>query len=77
VGTTVNPLFAKVVAATGISELFAAHALARACERAGVDPTKLSPASLRAALPEIEKTVGTFCHGERDDVMAKLQALTR
>lgn len=76
-GTAVNPLFAKVVAATGISELFAAHAIARACERAGVDPSKLSPSTLKAALPEIEKTVGTFCRGERDDVMARLTALTR
>lgn len=66
-----------MVAATGISELFAAHAVARACERAGVDPSKLSPATLKAALPEIEKTVGTFCHGQRDDVMARLQALAR
>lgn len=50
-----NTLFLRVVAATGISELFATHAVARACERAGVDPLRLSPASLRIALPEIER----------------------
>jgi hypothetical protein len=72
-----NTLFQKVVVATGISELFAVHAVARACERAGVDPQKLSPASLKVALPEIEKTVQTFCHHDLEQIMPRLHLLTR
>ena len=70
-------LFQRVVATSGISGLFAAHAIARACERAGVNPEKLSPATLKVALPEIERTVRTFCHDEVDQVMPRLQLLAR
>jgi hypothetical protein len=73
----VNTLFQKVVAATGISELFAEHAVARACERAGIDPHRLSPTNLKIALPEIEKIVRTFCHDEMEEIMPRLYSLTR
>jgi len=76
-GTHVSTLFRKVVTTTGISELFADHAISRACERAGVDPRNLSPASLKVALPEIEKTVRTFCPDELERIMPRLQSLTR
>jgi hypothetical protein len=72
-----NSLFQRVVVASGISELFAVHAVARACERAGVSPEKLSPATLKVALPEIERTIGTFCHDELNEIMPKLLLLTR
>lgn len=72
-----NTLFQRVVLASGISELFAEHAVARACERAGVDPGRLSPANLKIALPEIEKTVRTFCYDEIDQIMPRLYGLTR
>jgi hypothetical protein len=72
-----NPFFQKVVVTTGISELFAANAIVRACERAGVNPEKLSPVTLKVALPEIERTVRTFCHHEVDQIMPLLHLLLR
>jgi hypothetical protein len=72
-----NALFQLVVVTTGISELFATNAIARACERAGVNPEKLDPAMLKVALPEIERTVRTFCHHELDQIMPRLQLLAR
>jgi hypothetical protein len=72
-----NSLFQKVVVTTGISELFAANAIARACERAGVNPKKLSPMTLKVALPEIERTVRTFCHQELEQIMPRLHLLAR
>jgi len=72
-----NALFQQVVLASGISELFAEHAVARACERAGVDPRRLSRSSLKVALPEIEKVVSTFCHDELDEIVPRLHLLTR
>lgn len=72
-----NGLFRRVVVASGISSLFADHAIARACERAGVDPNTLTPATLKLALPEIERTVDTFCHDQRDAIIARLHAIVR
>jgi hypothetical protein len=72
-----SPLFDQVVALSGISELFAHHALARARERAGVQATRLSPLTLKSALPEIERTLRTFCPEEAEIVMSRLRTLTR
>lgn len=72
-----STLFEQVVLASGISELFAEHAVARACERAGVDPRRLSRVNLKIALPEIEKVVSTFCHEEVDEIIPRLRLLTR
>jgi hypothetical protein len=35
-------------------------ALERACRRAGVDPTRLTPADLESILPKIEHLLRTF-----------------
>jgi hypothetical protein len=72
-----NKLLQRVVLTSGISELFAEHAVSRACERAGVDPKSLSTATLRVALPEIEKTVNTFCHDQVEQIMPRLQQLAK
>jgi hypothetical protein len=72
-----NSFFQKVVVTTDISELFAANAIVRACERAGVNPDNLSPTTLKVALPEIERTVRTFCHHELGPIMARLHLLAR
>jgi hypothetical protein len=72
-----NEFFQEVVVTTGISELFAANAIVRACERAGVNPKKLCPTTLKVALPEIERTVRTFCHEEIDHIMPLLHLLAR
>jgi hypothetical protein len=72
-----NILFRRVVATSRISSLFAEHAVTRACERAGVNPQKLSPATLRIALPEIEKTILTFCHQEAIEILPQLYLLSR
>ena len=72
-----NTLFQRVVLATRISSLFADHAITRACERAGVDPLTLSAATLRIALPEIERTVDTFCRDQRAEIIPHLHQLTR
>lgn len=72
-----NDLFRRVVQTSGISELFAENAVTRALERAGVDPKALSPATLKHAMPELEKTVQTFCHGQAEQIMPRLRLLTR
>jgi hypothetical protein len=72
-----SSLFQRVVLTSGISDLFAENAVSRACERAGVDPRTLSAATLKVALPEIEKTVKTFCRTQADEIMPRLQQLTR
>jgi hypothetical protein len=71
-----NTLFRQVVLATGICELFAEHAVARACERAGVDPRRLCRSNLKAVLPEIEKLVRTFCTDDLEEIMPRLHHLT-
>jgi hypothetical protein len=72
-----NTLFQEVVRTTGISELFAEHAVVRACERAGVDPRRLCRSNLKVALPEIEKIVRTFCHDDVEEIVPRLRLLTR
>jgi hypothetical protein len=72
-----NALFQRVVATSRISSLFAENAVARACERAGVNPQNLSPATLKIALPELEKTVLTFCHHEAPEIVPQLRLLSR
>lgn len=53
-------LMDQVIEASGISATFARRTLQLAIERAGVDPTTLSPRTLRQALTEIEVTLSAF-----------------
>lgn len=50
----------EVAEATGLSSLFARRSVERACERAGVDPAQLSPATYRKVLPELERGIRGF-----------------
>lgn len=72
-----NDLFGKLVEASGLSPLFAENALRRALLRAGVDPAKLSTATLTTALPELEKTIFTFLPEDAERVMKNIRALAR
>jgi hypothetical protein len=74
---SVSELFELLVAKSELSPLFGRAALRRACERAGVDAERLSPLSLRMALPEIEKTLRMFLDTRAEAVMRELEALTR
>ena len=59
-GIADESLIEAVADASGLSSIFAAHTITRACERSNVDPKALSPASLRKALPEIERGIRGF-----------------
>lgn len=72
-----NDLFGKLVEASGLSPLFAENALRRALLRAGVDPTRLTTATLALALPELEKTIFTFLPEDAERVMKSIRALSR
>ncbi|MFT3921826.1 MAG: response regulator [Myxococcales bacterium] len=59
--TTGGPvLFARVVAASGLSEVLGRSTLELALKRAGVDVAGLNPDGLRAAMPHIEQALNTF-----------------
>jgi DNA-binding response OmpR family regulator len=53
-------LLDRVVAVSGMSEVLGRASIERACGRAGVDPQTMTPADLRLALPDIERTLGFF-----------------
>lgn len=55
-----SPLFDRVIAASGMSELLGRSSLKRACERAGVDTSAMRPRDLSRALPFIRQTLGLF-----------------
>jgi hypothetical protein len=68
-------LFDKVVAASGLSPLFAKTSVARALARVSVIPESLTTESLRAALPELEKVLKVFLEG--DEVSKRLSEIQR
>jgi hypothetical protein len=71
------PLLERVIQASGLSPLFARSAIVRAISRAGVAPDALTPQTLSAALPEIERTLATFLEGDTPKAMRRLQELVR
>lgn len=72
-----NSLFDRLVAESRLSPLFAVNALQRACTRAGVDASSLSLQDLRAALPEIQRTLETFLDASAGDALARIAALAQ
>src|SRR5262249_8305545 len=70
--SVMNDLMAQVVAASGLSSIFAERSIARALRRAGFDPDALSRPDLKRALPEIGKMLATFM-----DAAAAVQHLSR
>ncbi len=57
-------LFDRLVEISGLSPLFARATLSRALTRAGAKPETLSAEQLKAALPELEKTLRVFLQGD-------------
>jgi hypothetical protein len=72
-----SDLFEQVIESSGLSPLFARNALRRACSRAGVEADILTPAALRSALPEIERTIQTYMDSRTSSVMERISALAR
>jgi integrase len=70
-----NDLFAKVIALSGLSAIFAEKALARALAKVGIDPEKLTPHDLRRALPEIERVLATFL--DRSELAERMRDMHR
>jgi hypothetical protein len=52
--------FDKVVAACGLSDVFAKTTIRRACERAGVKPDALAPDDMERVVPHIRKSLKVF-----------------
>lgn len=55
-----SAFFEQVVAASGLSEVLGASVIQRACERVGLRPDEVSPATLGRALPEIDRRLRLF-----------------
>jgi hypothetical protein len=53
-----------VIAASGLSSVFARGAIMRACERANVVAELMTSTDLKRALPEIERALRVFLTGE-------------
>lgn len=69
-------MFDKLVAASGLSPLFASNSIARACQRAGVDPQTLGAADLPKVMPEVQRSIRGFLDGpDREKAFAALEAL--
>jgi len=73
-----NPLFHRLVVASGLASVIATPALRRALTRAGVDPDQLTPRVLLGALDSIEKSLTVYLPSDRvARHMAVVRALTR
>lgn len=68
----------RVIAATGLSSVFAASVVDRACKRASIDPQRLDATGLEAALPSIEKALELYLPpGELAERRTAVRALAR
>lgn len=68
----------QVIAATGLSSVFAASVIDRACKRVSVDAGSLDPRGLAAALESIEAALKLYLEAnELPARMAALRALAR
>ena len=68
-----NSYFDAIVQSCGLSEVFAADTIARACDRVGIKPEQLSPADLSRLLPQIERALRIFL--PKDEVPMRIAAL--
>ncbi len=59
-----GPLFERVVAASGLSEVIAPFTVSRLLVRAEVPPGELTPDELARALPVLEEGLGVYLRGE-------------
>lgn len=68
-------LFDQVVAASGLSPVFAKSALSRAIQRASMDPNALSRRQLTQLLPVVEQALGVFL--KPDQLKARMRDIAR
>ena len=69
------PLLEQIVAASGLSPIFARGAITRALRRAGVRDDELTRVTARSALPEIRKAIQPFLAGGADQAMKAIEAV--
>lgn len=72
-----SPLFEQVVAASGLSAIFARSSVKRVLERGGVDPASFRRADLQRLMPEFERLLKGFLEDQAPAALARLQALAR
>lgn len=72
-----SPLFEQVVAASGLSAVFARSSVKRVLDRAGVDPANFRRGDLQRLMPEFERLLKGFLEGEAGPALERLHALAR
>jgi hypothetical protein len=71
-------LFEKVIAVSGLSEVFARGTIKRACSRVGVNAETMSPSELARALGSIEQALAVFLPpDQKDSRMQAIRSLAR
>lgn len=68
-----SPCFNEIVRQCGLSEVFAADTIARACDRVGLKPEQLTPAQIPQVLPQIERALRIFL--PKDQVAGRLASI--
>jgi hypothetical protein len=70
-----SPIFENLVAASGLSPIFARSTMKRACERAGIPIETMNRADLTKALPSIRRVLETFLPPA--DVDARMRIISK
>lgn len=71
-------LFEKVIAVSGLSEVFARGTIKRACSRVGVNAETMNPSELARALPSIEQALAVFLPADqKEGRMQAIRSLSR
>jgi hypothetical protein len=71
----VSELPVRIAAATGLSSIIASGAVLRCCERAGVDPRRMTHADLAQMLPSMQAVLRIYLTA--DEVAAGMAKLRR
>jgi hypothetical protein len=71
----VTSFFDQIVVASGLANLIARAAIARACLRAGVDPARVDRFGLSRALPHLENTLRLYVPEEAEQRIEALRQL--
>ena len=66
-------LYDKVIAASGLSEVFARGTIKRACSRVGINAETMNSSELARALPSIEQALAVFLPADQKD--SRMQAI--
>lgn len=70
-----SAVFESLVAASGLSPIFARSTMKRACERVGVNVETMTRADLSKALPSIRRVLETFLPPA--DVDARMRIISK